>query len=259
MTADEAVPTRKNLSAASGATASRFRNPVSRNSGIDISSNADEQQDQLARRRQDRHAEHGDDDGEVILGRAAAEGLLLQREGTQHAERRRRDEQPFGKERQAVLHERVAQQSRPFRHQECDAEDRRRGRSESASRWRVRCAGRLSATCRRLRSTRVASPVSSTTTASTKSASSGARAIRMSGFIVQPAAAGAVRSPCQRGRRPATARRRRAPARTPECRARPIPFLAHPEGSRSAGRSSAVPRKSVSPHAARRSTSGTPR
>jgi hypothetical protein len=38
MTADEAVPTRKNLRAASGATASRFRKPVIRKSGIDISS-----------------------------------------------------------------------------------------------------------------------------------------------------------------------------------------------------------------------------
>jgi hypothetical protein len=40
MTADDAVPTRKNLSAASGATASRLINPVSRYSGIDISSKA---------------------------------------------------------------------------------------------------------------------------------------------------------------------------------------------------------------------------
>ena len=40
MTADEAVPTRKNFSAASGAAASRFRKPVIRNNGIDISSNA---------------------------------------------------------------------------------------------------------------------------------------------------------------------------------------------------------------------------
>jgi hypothetical protein len=38
--AADAVPTRKNLSAASDATSSRFRKPVSRKSGIDISSKA---------------------------------------------------------------------------------------------------------------------------------------------------------------------------------------------------------------------------
>jgi hypothetical protein len=40
----------------------------------------DKQQDQLACGCQNRHAEHGDDYGEMVLSRAPAKGLLLQRE-----------------------------------------------------------------------------------------------------------------------------------------------------------------------------------
>ena len=55
------------MSAASGAAASRFRNPVSTYSGIDISSNATNSSIEFARRHQHHHAEQREQQREVIL------------------------------------------------------------------------------------------------------------------------------------------------------------------------------------------------
>ena len=82
----------------------------------------DEEQDQLARRGEDEHAEEGGEHGHVVLRGPTREGLGSEIEGSEHAQDRGHEEEALGEDGQLVLDEGAAEEHGAGLHAEGQAQ-----------------------------------------------------------------------------------------------------------------------------------------
>ena len=112
-TADDTVPTRKNLSAASTATGSRLGKPVEHVERDRHQLEGDEEQDQVARRGQHEHAEQRREHGHVVLGARRAKAGWRRASEREHADEGRARNSRLAKSARSSWTKRPSRERRP--------------------------------------------------------------------------------------------------------------------------------------------------